>query len=83
MQNKIPFVGGTKKSYRIYLKKTQWVIKLKKALTGTKFLRKKTDQNYIQLQDYLKALTKRNFKWIKLREGTKGYIHAHFHLTKV
>jgi len=83
MQEKIPFVGGTKKSYRIYLKKPQWILPSKKGITGPKFFRKKPDQNSLQLQDYLKTLTRKNFKWIKLRQGTKGYIHAHFHLTKV
>ena len=79
---KIPFVGDVKKSQRIYLKEPRLDIPPYTGC-GRKHFLKRTNKKPIQLQHYLQTLNKNNFKSIKLRKGTKGFIKAGYHSRKV
>lgn len=79
----IPFVGGTKKSYRFYTKKPRWHLPKKEDGSGPKYSVKQTDQKPIQLQDYIKTLKAGDFQKVNLRKSTKGLLSAKFHLRDV
>lgn len=82
MNNKISFVGDVKKSQRIYIKRPSWKVPPYNG-TGRPFLRERPSQQPIQLQHHAASLTARDFKLIKIRKGTKGYVKAYFYSQKV
>jgi SRSO17 transposase len=83
IQHRIPFIGGTKKSYRVYLKQPKWILPEKKKISGPKFSIKAADQKPLQIQSYLKTLKRKDFKEVRVRNSTKGTITSRFHLCKV
>jgi len=83
IDHNIPFVGGTKKSYRVFLKEPRWILPEKKTISGPKFSVPVPDQQQLQLQAYLQKLKKKDFKKVKLRMSTKGRITSMFHLTNI
>lgn len=82
MRKQISFVGDVKENIRVFLKEPCWVIP-QYAGKGNKPRKAKPSQKLIKIRDYMSSLRAKDFKKLKVRNGTKGVIQAKYHRRRV
>lgn len=81
-KHKIPFVGDIKKNLTVFLGHPQWVDQPYRG-RGRKPVHKKLNKKAVQVSNYARSLSKNEFTRLTVRQGTKGTIHALYHMRKV
>ncbi len=77
------FVVDVHKDQAVYLSGPCPYVPEAQSKKGRKPSRLKSDVESIEVQEYLKELKNKDFKEVKLRKGTKGWIMAKVHAAKV
>ena len=81
-RQKIPFVGEIKKNFTVFLGEPQWVRQPYKG-KGRKPIHKKLNPKAVSVSHYADSLNKKDFTALTVRKGTKGTVHALYHMRKV
>jgi SRSO17 transposase len=82
MNKKIPFVGDVRENLSIYLSKPSWKVPAYSG-QGRRFTKTHPDKKLIQVRNYLKKLTNKDFTLLTIRNGTKGVLQARYHMQRV
>jgi SRSO17 transposase len=82
MKVKIPFVGDVRGKLAIYLSKPELKIP-KQSGKGRKFVKERPTKSSVLIKDYVDSLSKNDFLFLTVRNGTKGTIQARYHMQKV
>lgn len=79
---RIPFVGDIRENLNVFLSEPSWKMP-KYSGRGRRRLKEKPSRTPIQVRDYMQSLTRKDFKLLAIRNGTKGQLKARYHLRKV
>lgn len=77
------FVVDVHKDQMVYLIKPEIYVPVKEIYRGRKHTRPVTDTKPVEVQNYIKTLRSADFKEVKIRKGTKGWLTAEVHITTV
>lgn len=78
----IPFVGDIKENLTVYLTEPSWKMP-PYCGRGRKFTKERPNKEPVSVRDYQHGLTKKDFKLLTVRNGTKGILQASYHMRKV
>ena len=81
-KQRIPFVGDIKKNLTVFLGQPKW-IEQPYSGRGRKPIYKKLSKKAEHVNDYANSLSKKDFTRLTVRKGTKGTVHALYHMCKV
>lgn len=81
-KHKIPFVGEIKRNLTLFLNQPKWVDPSYSG-RGRKPVCKKLNKQAERVDGYASSLSPKDFTRLTIRNGTKGTIHALYHMRKV
>lgn len=77
------FVVDVHKDQQVFLADPKPYVPESSGKRGRRATRLKSEQSPVEVQQYLEGLRNKDFKEVKLRKGTKGWVKAKIHVLKV
>ena len=77
------FVVDIHKDQHVYLQNPEPYVPSPTSSKGRKPTRKVTNHSPLQVQEYCKSLTDKDFTRVKIRKGTKGWIKGSVHIKRI
>ncbi|MGK7397219.1 MAG: IS701 family transposase, partial [Candidatus Cyclobacteriaceae bacterium M3_2C_046] len=77
------FVVDVHKDQQVFLADPKPYVPESSGKRGRRATRSKSEQSPVEVQQYLEGLRNKDFKEVKLRKGTKGWVKAKIHVLKV